>query len=369
MSDGRNKGRKKKMDEALRKYEEIIRDALNDERLDAPEEEAGEGPGSEYAGRECPDCGKFIASGPGGILECGCGFRGRIVTPAIEELPEDIGELRGMAREALKGNDSELLNNLGERILDRDADEWLGNLAIGKSCVLDGNLSVAAVMISEGSSTLGKKGGADEFCDIAEEILAEGMANASAEDDLLSLIYLPSLIWNAENISDRRFLEELIDRIMETGGMGNEVSIAVCALSMPRLMTFSMSGNPYLQAWESLCGKAMAIMGMAETRLKDPEVCPQTKSQDMAELKRNMEFVSYLAGGISSRISGSSPEEMEALRKGWKGSEKLLDLMDEIDAAVRWDESENPGPKEMAKAKRTADRVLDAYMAGAVSQP
>ena len=363
LSDGRNKGRKKKMEDGLARYEASIREALADERLGAPKEESGDGWESEYAGKECPECGEFVPSGPGGILECGCGFRGRIVTPAIEDLPDGIEELRAMARESLKGSDSELLNNLGECILDKDGDEWLGHLALGRSCVLDGNLPVATVMLSEGSSTLGRKSGADEFCGIAKDILAEGMASASREDDHLALFYMPPLILNAESMSKGGFLGNVFGRIMELDGMKTALSIAVCTETLPKLILFSMCGNPYLPIWSETLGKSAALLERAESNLRNADCDGEMKSMLGSNIRKDIEFVSYFADEISNRISSSSPKEMDDLKEKWKGSEGLMELALDMAQATIWGDSEyKPESKEVQKAKKTADRFLDSFM-------
>ncbi|MBO4763241.1 MAG: hypothetical protein J5485_01235, partial [Candidatus Methanomethylophilaceae archaeon] len=219
VSGRRNRGAKNKMDEAVEKYGKLLNEAVAvaaeraDEMQDGPED-----PENPYEGVSCPECGRFVLAGPGGLLECRCGFRGRAVTKAIEDLPDDLESLHRIADEAYLNRDSEALNNVGEHILGFDGTDWRGCVSLAFSCALDGNLPIALDVLTP---CMGHVDGKDagEFAGKSLELISHGMANAAREDDLMSIIPLETALRGLPD-AERPTASELADRIMDKGFSG-----------------------------------------------------------------------------------------------------------------------------------------------------
>ena len=366
ISNGRNKGQKKKMDAALERYNETIREALTDGRLDevAPEEDE-DAEAYHFEGRECPDCGRFIPSGEGGILECECGFRSRGVNRAILDLPEGMGELKAMAEKALGGDDAELLYNLGARIL-TDSEEPMGYLAIARSLVLDGRLPECVDILSTRSETLSGKEGR-MFYDRVLDIVGEGMARATREEDMLSIFPLPTLVSNLGRMEDGRFLCDLMDRILELDGMRTLASASIMPASMIKLMVMDMERNTSLESWKALCEKCMAFMEKAVSNLgslsDDPEAV-----QESEYVNKNIDLVGHMLQGIASRIGYAGPAAVKKLERDWRGKD-VQGLFSDVVVKSLWKETKHrPDSIEMLEAKNAVDAALVGYMNGPGSE-
>ncbi|MBR4697652.1 MAG: hypothetical protein IKP18_04365, partial [Candidatus Methanomethylophilaceae archaeon] len=366
ISNGRNKGQKKKMDAALSEYDKAIREALTDGRLDEMDSEEGEDAEEyDFEGRECPDCGKFIPNGPGGILECECGFRSRNVTKAMLDLPEDIGELAGMAEKALDGENAELLFNLGSRIL-TDGEEPMGYLAVARSMVLDGRLPECVEVLSARSASLSGKEGR-MFYDRTLDIVGEGIAKASRDEDVLAMIALPVLVDNLERVEGGRFLSDLMDRVLELDGMKTLASASIMPSGMIRLMTVNMERNTSLESWKSLCQKCIPFMEKAVSNLESLSEDPDAV-QESEDIKKNIDLVSHLLHGIESKIEYAGPSVVKKLEKEWRGKD-MQGLFSDIILASKWKETKHRADsKEMLDAKNAVDAALVAYMKGPDSE-
>ncbi len=362
VSNGRNKGQKKKMDAALSEYDKAIREALTDGRLDEMgSEEDEDAEEYDFEGRECPDCGRFIPNGPGGILECECGFRSRNVTKAMLDLPEDIGELAGMAEKALDGDNAELLFNLGSRIL-TDGEEPMGYLAVARSMVLDGRLPECVEVLSARSASLSGREGR-MFYDRTLDIVGEGIAKASRDEDVLAMIALPVLVDNLERVEGGRFLSDLMDRVLELDGMKTLASASIMPSGMIRLMTVNMERNTSLESWKSLCQKCIPFMEKAVSNLESLSEDPDAV-QESEDIKKNIDLVSHLLHGIESKIKYAGPSVVKKLEKEWRGKD-VQGLFSDIILASKWKETKHRADsKEMLDAKNAVDAALVAYMKG-----
>ncbi len=360
VSAGRNKGQKKKMDAALLDYDRSIRKSLEGLPLDEEQDEEGSDE-YDFDDVECPLCGKRVPAGPGGIVECECGFRHRNVTRRILDLPEDEDALVAMAEEAFDGGDAELLNNLGNRILDQ-GDHPMGYLAIARSLILDGMLAESLDALCRKSTKLSGKDGR-MFYDRALDMVVEGIANASKNEDLLSSIFLIPLVSSLERLEGRSFLLDLMDRILGLGSAKTLVSDMIVPLSLFRLMAINMGMNTSLESWKSLCDRCARFLETALARIDGvPE--DEDSGQCSENIRKSMDVIGYMQKRIEQSISRADPASLEGLEKRWRCGD-VHDILSDLMLKTIWHDTKyDPGSDEVRDARDAVDAALLAYMEG-----
>ncbi|MBO4568794.1 MAG: hypothetical protein J5674_02265, partial [Candidatus Methanomethylophilaceae archaeon] len=359
-SNKRNKGAKKKADKAADDYRDLLEKTLSDGTLDDyRSSRSPDGPFGPFDGRECPECGRFVPAGPGGVIQCGCGFKGRIVTEAIDDLPEDLESLHAIAGRAFSDLDSEALNNVGERILDIDDKDWRGCVALAWSCVLDGNLAVALGILMPCMEHIGRDD-AEEFSDKALELISQGISDSSSEDDALSLIPLSMVLASFPGIEDQRPVAlRLLERIKEKG-FGGFASIGLASM-IPSTIVNSLGSHTYpLYEVEDVMKKILDLQEAAHIAAKDAGV-PETDDglYVMRMLEDNIGSLKTVLRILEER-SGKEP-----MATGDETYEEYLEVLDAMTDFFKEDDSRGRDPSRTSKAEKRLRRSLEGYLQAA----
>ena len=353
VSGRRNRGAKNKMDKAVERYGKLLNEAVAvaaeraDEMQDGPEN-----PENPYEGVSCPECGRFVLAGPGGLLECRCGFRGRAVTKAIEDLPDDLESLHRIADEAYLNRDSEALNNVGEHILGFDGTDWRGCVSLAFSCALDGNLPIALDVLTP---CMGHVDGKDagEFAGKSLELISHGMANAAREDDLMSIIPLETALRGLPD-AERPTASELADRIMDKGFSGF-YPVALTALTA-KAMALSLGSRvrPLKEVRDALND----IVGLQKAALTALNGVKAPDAEDRRYIKQVLDDnVSSLDLAVGL-LDEAGKEDFQGSPEGYSA------VMESIAGLLIEDETRGRDQKKLKKQGRRLAEALESYVKG-----
>ncbi|MBR7006770.1 MAG: hypothetical protein IKH98_07825 [Candidatus Methanomethylophilaceae archaeon] len=353
ISGRRNRGAKNKMDEALEKYRKLLNKAVAvaaeraDEMQDGPEDL--ENP---YEGVYCPECGRFVPAGPGGLLECKCGFRGRAVTKAIEDLPDDLESLHKIAGEAYLNRDSEALNNVGEHILGFDGTDWRGCVSLAFSCALDGNLPIALDVLTPCMGHVDEKD-AGEFAGKSLELISYGMANATREDDLMSIIPLETALRGLPD-TERPTASELAERIMDKGFSGF-YPVALTALTA-KAMALSLGSR--VRPLKDVHDALNDIVGLQKAALTALNGVKAPDAEDRRYIKQVLDDnVSSLDLAVGL-LDEAGKEDFQGSSEGYSA------VMESIAGLLIEDETRGRDQKKLKKQGRRLAEALESYMKG-----
>ncbi len=353
VSGRRNRGAKNKMDKAVERYGKLLDEAVAvaaeraDEMQDGPED-----PKNPYEGVYCPECGRFVPAGPGGLLECRCGFRGRAVTKAIEDLPDDLESLHKIAGEAYLNRDSEALNNVGEHILGFDGTDWRGCVSLAFSCALDGNLPIALDVLTPCMGHVDEKD-AGEFAGKSLELISYGMANAAREDDLMSIIPLETALRGLPD-TERPTASELAERIMDKGFSGF-YPVALTALTA-KAMALSLGSRvrPLKEVRDALND----IVGLQKAALTALNGVKAPDAEDRRYIKQVLDDnVSSLDLAIGL-LDETGKEDFQGSPEGYSA------VMESIAGLLIEDETRGRDQKRLKKQGRRLAEALESYVKG-----
>ena len=351
ISGRRNRGAKNKMDEALEKYRKLLNKAVAvaaeraDEMQDGPEDL--ENP---YEGVYCPECGRFVPAGPGGLLECKCGFRGRAVTKAIEDLPDDLESLHKIAGEAYLNRDSEALNNVGEHILGFDGTDWRGCVSLAFSCALDGNLPIALDVLTPCMGHVDEKD-AGEFAGKSLELISYGMANATREDDLMSIIPLETALRGLPD-TERPTASELAERIMDKGFSGF-YPVALTALTA-KAMALSLGSR--VRPLKDVHDALNDIVGLQKAALTALNGVKAPDAEDRRYIKQVLDDnVSSLDLAVGL-LDEAGKEDFQGSSEGYSA------VMESIAGLLIEDETRGRDQKRLKKQGRRLAEALESYV-------
>ncbi len=353
VSGRRNRGAKNKMDKAVERYGKLLDEAVAvaaeraDEMQDGPED-----PENPYEGVYCPECGRFVPAGPGGLLECRCGFRGRAVTKAIEDLPDDLESLHKIAGEAYLNRDSEALNNVGEHILGFDGTDWRGCVSLAFSCALDGNLPIALDVLTPCMGHVDEKD-AGEFAGKSLELISYGMANAAREDDLMSIIPLETALRGLPD-TERPTASELAERIMDKGFSGF-YPVALTALTA-KAMALSLGSRvrPLKEVRDALND----IVGLQKAALTALNGVKTPDAEDRRYIKQVLDDnVSSLDLAIGL-LDETGKEDFQGSPEGYSA------VMESIAGLLIEDETRGRDQKRLKKQGRRLAEALESYVKG-----
>ena len=353
VSGRRNRGAKNKMDEAVEKYRKLLNEAVAvaaeraDEMQDGPAD-----PENPYEGVSCPECGRFVPAGPGGLLECRCGFRGRAVTKAIEDLPDDLESLHRIADEAYLNRDSEALNNVGEHILGFDGTDWRGCVSLAFSCALDGNLPIALDVLTPCMGHVDKKD-ANEFAGKSLELISHGMANAAREDDLMSIIPLETALRGLPD-TERPTASELVERIMDKGFSGF-YPVALTALTA-KAMALSLGSR--VRPLKDVRDALNDIVGLQKAALTALNGVKAPDAEDRRYIRQVLDDnVSSLDLAIGL-LDETGKEDFQGSQEGYSA------VMESIAGLLIEDETRGRDQKRLKKQGRRLAEALESYMKG-----
>jgi len=358
MSGKRNKGVLKKRDKALADYQEAFARPLK-EGLSVTKED-----GEKDCDRVCPDCGKFLKADETGFIECECGFRTRIATDAIYDLPENVPELVIMAKKASLDRDPMMLNNLGERILEFEQDNWHGFTALAESCLLDGQLSEGIVMFIEAAKRLDYKS-KEEFSDILVEELATAIINADSDPGAFP-VFITQLFNEIDDtpVCDCDIPKRLVRRVAE-GKVESVIRGSCIILLIIPTISHGIRNNASLRYQRNMMADYSELCKSVLADLESVKTDPFGAKDDLVVMTCMLrDLTAYFADSVDARTSSMDDERIGFMAGRLAGDEgykpMVLELMDNI--YLEPDITYNPKSNSMLKAKHGIDRYLDNYL-------
>ncbi|MBE6524737.1 MAG: hypothetical protein E7Z65_07735 [Thermoplasmata archaeon] len=359
LSNGRNKGVEKKRDKALEDYEKAFRRPL-DEGLEIPEE------GDVEFDQICPECGKYLKADDNGLVACECGFKSRIVTEDIVNLPENVNLLIPIGKKALDDRDPVMLNNVGERILEFDPDNWYGPLFIAESCILDREMPEAIMLFSQAAEHLTKED-VLLYANIVVNDLGEALATMSDENQHMSAVFLPSLLENINNspAKDLGIPLRLIDK-MASYTYDDTFKAFGATVVIPPILTYEILHHTGLNYQKDMCARIIVLMDAVEEGVKAVKDDPANlKDETITFIRTNRDLFSYMIAGIDSRMKDMDDEERGYISGHWGANiESYQKMVQELTEAFSGDEDAvyKPNSNSILKSKHIIDTYLDSYM-------
>ena len=359
LSNGRNKGVEKKRDKALEDYEKAFRRPL-DEGLEIPEE------GDVEFDQICPECGKYLKADDNGLVACECGFKSRIVTEDIVNLPENVNLLIPIGKKALDDRDPVMLNNVGERILEFDPDNWYGSLFIAESCILDREMPEAIMLFSQAAEHLTKED-VLLYANIVVNDLGEALATMSDENQHMSAVFLPSLLENINNspAKDLGIPLRLIDK-MASYTYDDTFKAFGATVVIPPILTYEILHHTGLNYQKDMCARINVLMDAVEEGVKAVKDDPANlKDETITFIRTNRDLFSYMIAGIDSRMKDMDDEERGYISGHWGANiESYQKMVQELTEAFSGDEDAvyKPNSNSILKSKHIIDTYLDSYM-------
>lgn len=359
LSNGRNKGVEKKRDKALEDYEKAFRRPL-DEGLEIPEE------GDVEFDQICPECGKYLKADDNGLVACECGFKSRIVTEDIVNLPENVNLLIPIGKKALDDRDPVMLNNVGERILEFDPDNWYGSLFIAESCILDREMPEAIMLFSQAAEHLTKED-VLLYANIVVNDLGEALATMSDENQHMSAVFLPSLLENINNslAKDLGIPLRLIDK-MASYTYDDTFKAFGATVVIPPILTYEILHHTGLNYQKDMCARIIVLMDAVEEGVKAVKDDPANlKDETITFIRANRDLFSYMIAGIDSRMKDMDDEERGYISGHWGANiESYQKMVQELTEAFSGDEDAvyKPNSNSILKSKHIIDTYLDSYM-------
>ena len=360
VSGKRNKGIMKKRDKAFAGYQDTFSRPLREGLQVTREDE------EEDFDRICPGCGKPLYADETGLMKCECGFRSRIVTDAIYDLPESVPELVDMVEKALPDRDPMALNNLGERILEFDRENWYGFFALAQSCLLDMELNEGIAMLTEACQRLDyrKK---DEFADMVVEEIPKAVIGVSDDPGVFPIFVIQ--LYDAISRSpacDCDIPRRLIRRLSQEDAADPNRGACIILIMLPT-MSYEVRSNADIRYQRDMMadfsGLCRKILDDIESH-KDAGVGVKRDLVVLASMLRDL--TAYFVTRADARISSMTEEEIGAIAAQWDGSERYNEIsMDLMDCFyTEPDISYNPKSKAMLKSKHGIDRYVENYLAG-----
>ena len=361
LSNKHNKGILKKRDKALKDFEESFKrplvEGLADEESDSV---------TEYD-RICPDCGKYLLADEEGLIRCECGFKSRVVTDDIDDLPENLPEVIIMGRKAFEEKDPRMLNNIGEKISSMDPDCWYGAVFIAASCSLDHEIGETIMLMSQAVSGVDQSS-AEEFSDYAVEIVGSALTGQVEDQEEFAGVFLPALFSEISEspAKDCNIPIRIIDRMLE--GCFDDYRKAFSAIMViGPVMTREFSYSTSMRRHREVCAKIVqlldAIDGGCKT-IKGDNSKLKGEVNDLISTDRDL--IGYLAAGMDARIQSLGDEGIGFLSGYWSANLQTYgDLAESLTETISAAEEEPYSQKSkfIAKAKHGLDKYLDSYTA------
>ncbi len=361
-SGKRNKGILKKRDKALEDYSRAFIRPLEEGLTDDLSEEEGD------YDRICPDCGNPLKADENGLIRCECGFKSRVVTDDIANLPENVPELIIMGRKAYEDRDPVQLNNIGERILEFDEDNWYGHLTLSSACSLDGELGESMMLAVQAGENL-PDDGVDEFSERVTEDICSAMLNVEDTDDLVAVVLLPSLISvfdDSPAIKSKDIPMSMVNRLMQ-GKFDSSVKGMVAVLFVRPAIVYEIYNNTNLANQRAVAVRLIELLEKIQEESKSYGNDQSGSRSDLLVLTRcYIEVLQYLVDGIDSRLSGVDVEKIGYMAGYWKANIEEFDKMVEELTLEMMDVASGSNTKKMLKkSKHRIDVYLDQYMKAA----
>ncbi len=358
-SNRHNKGIMKKRDKALEDYEAAFMRPLVDGLI----AEEGEDDGFD---RVCPDCGKYLKADDTGMLVCECGFKTRIVTDNVDDLPKDLSRLTAMGRQALADHDSMMLNDLGERILEFDGDNWFGFAILAESCLLDGELAESIMLFVQAAENL-KPEGRKDYRDLVVDALAKIFSETDDQDQQMAALFLPALLESIDKsvAKDCNIVNGFLERL-KTADYDTSAKGYMATMVLGPVMSHEFLHHTSLNYQKKVCLELMDVMAAIEkymeTIKKDDS---NLKNETVNYVRTAQDLLAHLITGIDALSSGKDDERVGYMAGYWgANTERYKEMTLDVIEAFHYDEDMvyRPDSKAVLKSRHTLDRYLEKYM-------
>ncbi len=358
LSNYRNKGIGKKRDKALKDYETAFIRPLAEGLLQ-------EGSDEEDFDRICPECGKYLLADETGLMVCECGFRSRVVTADILDLPKSVPQLVQMGREALGSKDPMMLNNIGERILEFDKDNWFGFLCLAESCVVDGEIGEALMLFSQSAENLTPDGVEEYKATVVEEV-GRSMSELDDPEQHVSTVFIPALLEsiNLSPAKDADISLSIFTRMSDGDYNRSNRGFAVTVLVSPAF-TFEMLYHTGISYQRRACATFIALLDKVMQGMEGIKRDADNSKDDVVNYSRiQLDLMHYFLDSLDAKVEGMD-EERKGFYAGYWSANKgdYQNLISDLVEAFTVDEDTvyKPNSKHMLKAKHSIDRYLEDY--------
>ncbi|AMK13492.1 hypothetical protein AUP07_0436 [methanogenic archaeon mixed culture ISO4-G1] len=358
-SNKHNKGILKKRDKALQDYEAALIRPLVEGLVCKDDRDR-------TYDRVCPDCGKYLKADDNGVLKCECGFKTRIVTDDVDDLPKDAVRLTAMGEKALADRDAMMLNNIGERLLEFDQDNWFGFALLAESCLIDGEFAEAIMLMVQAAENLPKEG-RKQYRDMTLEILCQIFSGTDDQDQQMAALFLPALL-EAIHTSQAKdcnipvaLLERMIDADYDDSAKGYMATMA-----LGPVMAHEFMHNTSLNHQRRICVLLLDLMVKVE---KDMDSIKKDQSglrnEALNYARTSIDLLRYLITGIDSLSEGKDAEKVGYMAGYWgANTERYKEMVVQVIGAFHFDEDMvyKADSNTVQKSRHELDRYLQQYM-------
>ena len=359
LSGKRNKGIKKKRDQALADYLEAFGRPLVQGFI-SPDSEA------EDYDRICPDCGRYLNADEDGLMVCECGFKSRMATDDIEDLPENVQELVIMGRKAIQDKDSRMLNNLGERILEFEQDNWHGYTYLAASCALDGQLCESLMLVVQAANGVPRED-APEFKDLIVELLGESFSSNDDPEQNMIFVFMSAFYEALDNshLKECGIPMAIIERMKE-GDYRTAVRGALATMVLDSVLHHEIDKTTSLTRIKETIRSLLELLDRVDAGMADAKNDNEGNKDDVENYsKTTRDLLGYLNAKIDG-ISASSGDERLGYMSGYWASrpDDYADMAKKLSDALEFDPdiAYSPKSKSIKKSKNGIDRFLDSYV-------
>ena len=359
LSNGRNKGIQKKRDKALADYEAAFKRPLV-EGLTTDDDY------QEDFDRICPDCGKTLKADEEGLLRCECGFRSRVVTEDINDLPENVQQLMAMGRKAIQDRDPRMLNNIGERILEFEPDNWFGFMSLAQSCILDGEIGEAEMLFAQTAERLSEKD-RKEFRDLVVEELGRAFSENEDPEQQMSAVFIPVLLESISlsKASECKIAQGIIER-MTKGTYDSSAKGFMATMVINPSITFELMHNTSLNYQKAMCIRYLALLDSVEKGMNGIRKDEFNLKDDVMNFVRtNRDVLKHLMIGIEANSGKFDDERIGYMSGYWAANmDQYENLAGELVDAFQYDEDivYKANSNQILKSYHMIDTYLDEYM-------
>jgi len=357
MSGKRNKGILKKRDKALEDFRRAFLAPLTEGILGENAEDKRD------FDRICPDCGKPLTADDTGLMQCECGFRSRVVTSAIDDLPEDLAQLEEIGRKAFLDRDPSMLNNIGEKYLDLNRESWYGYLALGSSCIIDREVSQGLMLYSQGLPYLGDQKYA-VFREIFLALLPEALTTT---DDIITVDIFMSMFYDelASNIGKSELPMELLEGLSKRSYSSSSQAQAALTV-IPPTVRWIVSKDCSLSRMKVRLHAIKALLDSVEGSVDAMDSGKDRMKGSIKDYIRNLrELLDYAIDGIDARASAIGDEKIGYLMGYWESNpDDYQDVCRDMTEGLTVEEGE-PHMKNspmLKNGRKSIDKFLDSYV-------
>jgi len=289
-----------------------------------------------------------------------------VVTEEINDLPENVQQLMAMGRKAIQDRDPKMLNNIGERILEFEPDNWYGFITLAESCIIDGELSEAEMLFSQAAERLSEKD-RKEYHDLVVEELGKAFRENEDPEQQMATVFIPVLL---ESISlspakDCKIIQGIIERMAE-GAFDSSSKGFTATLVVNPAISFELLHNTSLNYQKTMCARYLALLDSIENGMNGIKKDESGYKDDVMNFVRtNRDLLKHLMIGIETGSGKTDDERIGYMAGYWAANmEAYENLVSELVDAFQYDDDivYKPNSKQMLKSYHIIDTYLDEYL-------